>query len=486
MPTQATIIEMSLSNDVKRSLDVRRLDIAIQREVRIPMKHSKAKVKRRNHLTPRLTAKAVVSPHPEESQDLPLDIFLEDDELGAPLDEPAETDARWDTMDVSGEEIDDLVPETPSLQELHEGDGDLEDENTVSGVDNPVLLYLQEAGTVPLLKPEDEVRIAKQIVALKAHLREVVQQYGPQLPDNLTVETTTPTEAEDWVAEIVRQVRIWVNRIEHGEAAAVQRDVRLAPKKVSQLWTAMQRILAELEETKGAMVNANLRLVVAIAKKYINRGLPLLDLIQEGNIGLMRAVEKFDYRLGFRFSTYASWWIRQAIARAIAEQARTVRMPVHVSESMGRLKRVANNLRKDLEREPTAQELADALQLSIEKIRTMQASAKPMLSLETPIADGQSRLGDFIPDRTFISPVAAAIEEELNEYLNSCLQALSPREEFILRARFGLSNGEVRTLEEIGKELKLSRERVRQIEARALEKLRHPSRNRRLRGFLEN
>jgi RNA polymerase sigma factor (sigma-70 family) len=450
------------------------------------MRHSKAEAKRRNHLAPRLSAKAVAPPTPEESQELPLDLFLEDDELGAPLDEAAETDARWGNMDVPGEEIDDLMPDTQTLQELREGDGDLEDENTVSGVDNPVLLYLQEAGTVPLLKPEDEVRIAKQIVALKARLREVVQHYGPRLPDDLTAETTTPTEAEDWVSEVVRHVRTWVNRIEHGEGGAVQRDVRLPSKKISQLWTAMQRVLVELEETKGAMVNANLRLVVAIAKKYINRGLPLLDLIQEGNIGLMRAVEKFDHRLGFRFSTYASWWIRQAIARAIAEQARTVRMPVHVSESMGRLKRVANNLRKDLEREPTAQELADALQLSIDKIRTMQASAKPMLSLETPIADGQSRLGDFIPDRTFISPVAAAIEEELNEYLNSCLQALSPREEFILRARFGLGNGEVRTLEEIGKELKLSRERVRQIEARALEKLRHPSRNRRLRGFLEN
>jgi RNA polymerase sigma factor (sigma-70 family) len=347
-------------------------------------------------------------------------------------------------------------------------------------------LYLQEAGTVPLLKPEDEVRIAKQIVGLKARLREVVLEYGPQLPETLSAEANTPTEAEDWVSEVVHQVRSWVSRIERGDDAGVQRDVGLSPKKIMQLWTAMQHVLAQLDETKGAMVNANLRLVVAIAKKYINRGLPLLDLIQEGNIGLMRAVEKFDHRLGFRFSTYASWWIRQAIARAIAEQARTVRMPVHVSESMGRLKRMANNLRKDLEREPTAQELADALQLSIDKIRTMQASAKPMLSLETPIADGQSRLGDFIPDRTFISPIAAAIEEELNEYLNSCLQALSPREEFILRARFGLGNVEVRTLEEIGRELKLSRERVRQIEARALEKLRHPSRNRRLRGFLEN
>ena len=450
------------------------------------MRHSKAKAKLRKHPAPRLSAKAVAPPPPEESQELPLDLFMEDDELGAPMDEAVETDAQWGSMDVQGEEIDDLMPDAPTLQELREGEGDLEDENTVSGVDNPVLLYLQEAGTVPLLKPEDEVRIAKQIVALKARLREVVQHYGPRLPDSLSAETTTPTEAEDWVADVVRHVRTWVNRIEHGDGVAVQHEVRLPSKKILQLWTAMQHVLAELEETKGAMVNANLRLVVAIAKKYINRGLPLLDLIQEGNIGLMRAVEKFDHRLGFRFSTYASWWIRQAIARAIAEQARTVRMPVHVSESMGRLKRVANNLRKDLEREPTAQELADALQLSIDKVRTMQASAKPMLSLETPIADGQSRLGDFIPDRTFISPVAAAIEEELNEYLNSCLQALSPREEFILRARFGLGNGEVRTLEEIGKELKLSRERVRQIEARALEKLRHPSRNRRLRGFLEN
>jgi RNA polymerase primary sigma factor len=417
---------------------------------------------------------------------LPLDLFLEDDELAVPLDESAESNARWDGMDGRGDEIDDLMPDAPTFQDLREAEGEIEDENTVSGVDNPVLLYLQEAGTVPLLKPEDEVRIAKQIVALKARLREVVQQYGPRLPEALTAETTTPTEAEDWVSDVVRHVRSWVNRVEHGEGVAVQREVRLTPKKTLQLWAAMQQVLAELDETKGAMVNANLRLVVAIAKKYINRGLPLLDLIQEGNIGLMRAVEKFDHRLGFRFSTYASWWIRQAIARAIAEQARTVRMPVHVSESMGRLKRVANNLRKDLEREPTAQELADALQLSIDKIRTMQASAKPMLSLETPIADGQSRLGDFIPDRTFMSPVAAAIEEELNEYLNNCLQALSPREELILRARFGLGNGEVRTLEEIGKELKLSRERVRQIEARALEKLRHPSRNRRLRGFLEN
>lgn len=452
------------------------------------MKNSKAKATWRKQMPSRQTAKAVARPPDEadEAQELPLELFLEEEELGAPAEESIEPDPQWGTMDLDGEGVDDLLSTESTLQELGEGEQDAEEEGTASGADNPVLLYLQEAGTVPLLKPEDEVRIAKHIVDLKASVYEVLQRFKTKLPENLMVQTPTSAEADDWVVEVLQHVRGWVNRLEHGDGEAVQREAALTPKKLLQLWQSLQQLQAELEDTKAAMVNANLRLVVAIAKKYINRGLPLLDLIQEGNIGLMRAVEKFDHKLGFRFSTYASWWIRQAIARAIAEQARTVRMPVHVSESMGRLKRAANHLRRDLEREPTAQELADALQLPVEKIRTMQASAKPMLSLETPIADGQSRLGDFIPDRTFINPVTAAIEEELHEYLSACLKALTPREEFILRARFGLGQGEVRTLEEIGKELKLSRERVRQIEARALEKLRHPSRNRRLRGFLDN
>ena len=236
------------------------------------MRQSMTKVTRRKRLAPQRNAKAVAPPPLQEPQELPLDLFLEDDDLAAPFDEAAETDTPWANLDVPGEEIDDLMPDAPALQELREAEADLEDENTASGMDNPVLLYLQEAGTVPLLKPEDEVRIAKQIVALKARLREVVQEYGPQLPETLSAETTTPTEAEDWVSEVVREVRSWVSRIEHGDEADVQRDVRLSPKKIMQLWTTMQQLLAELDETKGAMVNANLRLVVAIAKNISTVG----------------------------------------------------------------------------------------------------------------------------------------------------------------------------------------------------------------------
>jgi len=243
----------------------------------------------------------------------------------------------------------------------------------------------------------------------------------------------------------------------------------------------------EAEAVKKELIDANLRLVVSIAKRYTRRSLQFLDLIQEGNIGLMKAVEKFEYRRGYKFSTYATWWVRQAITRAIADQARTIRIPVHMIETINKLIRTSRQLIQELGREPTNEELAERMEMPVSKVRKVLRIAQEPISLETPIGEeDESHLGDFIVDRSGISPSEAVINLNLREQTAQVLKTLTPREEKIIKMRFGLEDGSEHTLEEVGQNFAVTRERIRQIEAKALRKLRHPSRSHRLRTFLQD
>ena len=351
-------------------------------------------------------------------------------------------------IDIGTEE--DLLPDLPDDEPAAEEIADVEEEELVDpnslvnnfSIDDPVRMYLKEIGKVPLLNPDEEIVLAQAMAAgaeAKARLDELKEQR------------------------------------EAGETPSI------TPEEEAEL----RKVFKNGESAKQKLAEANLRLVVSIAKRYVGRGMLFLDLIQEGNLGLIKAVEKFDYTKGYKFSTYATWWIRQAITRAIADQARTIRIPVHMVETINKVIRVSRQLLQELGHDPSPNEIAKEMNMPVDKVREILKIAQEPVSLETPIGEEEdSHLGDFIPDEGASEPSEAASFTLLKEQLMDVLSTLTPREEKVLKLRFGIEDGRTRTLEEVGKEFKVTRERIRQIEAKALRKLRHPSRSKKLKDFL--
>lgn len=348
---------------------------------------------------------------------------------------PEEIERLYDIFEKESIElVEDLDKE---LEEIEVSKEELEDLSVPEGIniDDHVKMYLKEIGKVNLLTPEEELSLAKRMADGET-AKEQLEEIGEEIDED------------------------------------TKKQINL--------------LIADGEKAKKSLAEANLRLVVSIAKRYVGRGMLFLDLIQEGNLGLIKAVDKFDYTKGYKFSTYATWWIRQAITRAIADQARTIRIPVHMVETINKLVRVSRQLVQELGREPTPEELAKELNMPVDKVREISKISQEPVSLETPIGEEEdSHLGDFIPDEDAPAPSEAASFVLLKEQLGAVLETLSEREAKVLRLRFGLDDGRARTLEEVGKEFDVTRERIRQIEAKALRKLRHPSRSKKLKDFLD-
>ena len=352
--------------------------------------------------------------------------------------------------------LDDLLGEIDEDM-LNEGEDEIDlstiDLSIPDGVslEDPVRMYLKEIGKVPLLSGDEEIELAK------------LMEEGNKIQDDIDA--------------LRKEAREKTSNSEHDSLM----------KKADKMKNKNAAVIQKGNTAKERLIEANLRLVVSIAKRYVGRGMQFLDLIQEGNMGLLKAVEKFDYRKGYKFSTYATWWIRQAITRAIADQARTIRIPVHMVETINKLMRVQRQLLQELGREPSTEEVAAEMKIPVERVAEIQKISQEPVSLETPIGEEEdSHLGDFIMDEKVPVPAEAASATILREELLKVLQTLTDREQKVLRLRFGLDDGRTRTLEEVGKEFNVTRERIRQIEAKALRKLRHPSRSKKLKDFLED